>query len=145
VTHGDWANPALPFAAQGVNGRGSGFAAAPTGAGFGEYPTTLTIAFTKRDEESTVLVRAAATFFTDNVNTGVEFGVGMFGFDISVSILGAAGTANSRKQSFGEVEVGGLPAGSTTVVMRWRRWDGTGSVFAGSNDFVCMFVEELGA
>lgn len=139
---GDWETFPLPLYRRGINGLCDAFAAAPTGAAFGNYPTNQTLPVNKREADTTLVMRLGATFFVDNANTGAEFAVLLDGIDYSISIHATAGVANDRKLAFGEIQILGPSAGAFTAVVRWRRWNGTGNVFAGGDDYFSLFISE---
>jgi hypothetical protein len=115
---------------------------------FANYPSPYTVTLTKLQTATSVLVRWAQSFFTDNAATGPEFGVqvtvGSTSTDYVTHNLPGTIPLNTRVSTFGERKISGIAAGALTITGRWRRFSGAGtiSVISGA-DYASLTAEEV--
>lgn len=110
---------------------------------FSNYADNPTVTLTKALDSSRLLIRWAPSYFTNDASTGPEFGVSINGTDSVTHRVPGALTANVRLTSYGEILVSGVAAGVVTVIGRWRRFSGAGTIAAVLGaDWSSLTVEE---
>ncbi|MGI0012086.1 MAG: hypothetical protein ACREBU_01390 [Nitrososphaera sp.] len=110
------------------------------------YPTAVTNSITKIGSaaESALEVHYSVTVFVDNAATGGDFAVNIGGIDFRTHRTRGTNVVNARFSTTGMVKAGGLAAGPYTVIPRWARTGGVGTIRAQSgDDWVSLCVREI--
>lgn len=112
-----------------------------------DFPAPSSVSFVKRRGSSETSIKASlllsgvrGTVANDFVSAALRIN----GVDTEFASLMLA-TAGLRQPLVGFAIITGVPAGTYTVQMRWRRAGGTGTLTSDANDRLAIQVEEVGA
>lgn len=116
-----------------------------TSATYVDLPATSSLSFTKlydAAETKLCVSLSVGARITVATFTAVRFGVRINGADYDVAHTEIADLSKHGTMS-GEREVTGIPAGTYTVQVRYRRVSGGGTINVDSNDWLSLTVEEV--
>lgn len=113
-----------------------------TSASFANLPGNPSCTVTKAYDDTDLLVDARISTQSTLANTSVELAVLVNGTDYVIWRM-VHTPANTHDAYGGIIPITGLVAGSYSVVGRWRRPAGGGTITMDSNDWFNMFVREV--
>lgn len=105
---------------------------------------TTSFSFTKRFAGTRIKIEFAATFWSTNADTGVQFGVNFNATDYDICrLMGNTLTANQRLHTSGFRYISSVAAGAYTIQARWKKIAiGTGQINRNLEDFLCISAKE---
>lgn len=115
-------------------------------AAYSDYPGSVTLSLTKIYDATDLIVTFSPGWFTATANTGPNFGVSVNGTDQKVGHQGGSNVTNAHQMWTGTTRVLGssVGAGPVTIVGRWARHSGTGSVNTDvTADWVTLVAQEV--
>lgn len=120
-----------------------------TSATFAAMGGVATHSFVKERFNTRVGMGGASTWFTTDVNTGIELGINFnngAGTNVTVTIAREQKTAASSRSGslvgFAEASAAILPQGTYTVTLMWRRFTGAGTATVDANDGASFYTRE---
>jgi hypothetical protein len=149
IVSGSWSTLALGEAARFQFGPSGGTGALTSGS-FVDMMEILPVTFTKVYDQTYVRVCVSAGAYSSAASTSVRWAVRFTPQDAGSSYTAADvftafihfNEINTHQSNYAGARATGIPAGSYTCQLRWRRNTGSGSVFADTNDLFMMEIDE---
>lgn len=113
-----------------------------TTASFADAGDGATVTFTKVRDTTAIRVGLIAYAYSTATATIAQFGVNVAGTDYAVGYL-AYNVANQHMPIGGFTRITGIPAGTYTIPVRWRRISGAGIVNINGDDRYSFEVDEI--